>query len=142
MDPITDELYREVILDNYKDKKNKREIPDADLRQEGYNPSCGDDVEIFIKFDGDTISDISYSGIGCSICMSSANMLCNACKNKPKKYASELSAKVRKFITENEDYDFTDDNEDIESLEGIRKLPARVKCALLSWNTLEQIVND
>ena len=142
MDLFADDLYREIILDNYKDKTNKREMQDADIKQEGYNPSCGDDVEIFVKFDGDTICDISYSGIGCSICMSSANMLCNAIKNKPKTYAKELSEKVRKFITDNEDIDFTNDNEDIEALEGVRKLPARVKCALLSWNTLEQIIQS
>lgn len=133
-----EDLYQEVIIENYKDKSNKREISDG-IHKEGYNPSCGDDINLYIKMNKDSIEDISYTGIGCSICLASANMLCNIVRNKDKKYSKELIEKFEKFIT-GENVIFLNDEEDLEAFEGIKKLPARVKCALLGWDTLKQII--
>ena len=75
---MSDDLYREIILDNYKSEKNRRRLDPVDHHSEGANPSCGDDIELFLNQKDGTITEVTYEGVGCSICVASANMLCEA----------------------------------------------------------------
>jgi nitrogen fixation NifU-like protein len=139
---IGDDLYQEIILDNYKSTKNRHPLENPSHSQEGVNPSCGDDIELFIKADGQTITDVSYDGMGCSICLASANMLCEALKGSTVDEANELLNRVKGMLTRKETPDFPDKAEDLEAIQGVADYPVRVKCALLSWNTLGQILEQ
>lgn len=139
---LGDDLYREIILENYKSTKNRRAIEGAAFRQEGVNPSCGDDIELFLSSDGERITDVSYEGMGCSICLASANMLCDAIRGMTVAEAEDLFTKVQGMLTRNETPEFPDGAEDLEAIQGVSQFPMRVKCAMLSWNTLLQILND
>ena len=135
-----DDLYREIILENYKSKKNKRPLEDANHHEEGVNPSCGDDVELFMKVVDGTIEDVTYDGVGCSICLAAANMLCEALRGATITRAMELIGRFKGMLLEGAEPDFPDDLGDLEAMQGVRKFPVRIKCALLSWNTAEQIL--
>jgi nitrogen fixation NifU-like protein len=139
---LGDDLYREIILENYKSTRNKRTLESPAYHQEGVNPSCGDDIELYLKSDGEKITDASYEGMGCSICLASANMLCDAIKGMDVKEAEALIDKVKGMLTRNEVPDFPDGAEDLEAIQGVANYPVRIKCALLSWNTLNQILEE
>lgn len=139
---LSDDLYREIILENYKSAKNRRKLDPADHHHEGMNPSCGDDIELYVNLEGDSMGEVTYEGVGCSICMASANMLCEALEGVTVGEAAALLDKVKGMLTRAEDPDFPDQASDIEALQGVRRFPVRVKCALLAWNTLRQILND
>ena len=91
---------------------------------------------------GDSMSEVSYEGVGCSICMASANMLCEALGGATVTDAHELLSKVKGMLTRAEDPEFPDAASDLEALRGVRNFPVRVKCALLAWNTLGEILED
>ena len=137
-----DDLYREIILENYKSTKNRGTLEPPVYKQEGVNPSCGDDIELFIKSDGERITEVSYDGMGCSICLASANMLCEAIRGMTVEEAAALMDKVKGMLTREEEPDFPDGAEDLEAIQGVANYPVRIKCALLSWNTLDQILGE
>ncbi len=139
---LSDDLYREIILENYKSTRNRHPLDTADYRKEGVNPSCGDDIELYLKADGEQITDASFEGIGCSICIASANMLCNAIKGMSVKEAEDLIERVKGMLTRNETPEFPDAAEDLEAIQGVANYPVRIKCAMLSWNTLNQILAE
>ena len=139
---LSDDLYREIILDHYKNKRNRKRLDPADFHQEGANPSCGDDIELFLNSRDGVITEVTYEGIGCSICLASADMLCESLKGRTVAEAKELLGKVKGMLVHQEEPDFPDNAADIESMQGVRNYPVRVKCALLSWNTLDQILEE
>ncbi|MFW5684270.1 MAG: Fe-S cluster assembly sulfur transfer protein SufU [Spirochaetota bacterium] len=139
---LGDDLYREIILENYKSTKNKGPLESPAFHQEGVNPSCGDDIELYLKSDGEQITDAAYEGIGCSICLASANMLCEAIKGMSVDEAEALIDKVKGMLTRNETPDLPEGAEDLEAIQGVSNYPVRIKCALLSWNTLNQILDE
>lgn len=139
---LEDDLYREIILDHYKTKRNRGALEDADLHSEGFNPSCGDDLELFIKTDGDTIVEARYEGQGCSICCASANMLCDSIKGKSLTEARDISARFTAMLVSDGEADFPEELEDLEAMQGVKNYPVRIKCALLSWKTLEEMIGS
>jgi nitrogen fixation NifU-like protein len=139
---LGDDLYQEIILDHYKSTKNRHPLENPSFKQEGFNPSCGDDIELYLKTDNGTITDVSYDGMGCSICLASANMLCEALKGSSVEAAMQLLDKVKGMLTRKEEPDFPEEAEDLEAIQGIANYPVRIKCALLSWSTLEQILGQ
>jgi nitrogen fixation protein NifU and related proteins len=139
---LSNDLYREIILENYKSTRNRHPLDAPDFRKEGVNPSCGDDIELYLKAEGDRITDASFEGIGCSICIASANMLCNAIKGMSMSQAADLIERVKGMLTRNESPDFPEAAEDLEAIQGVANYPVRIKCALLSWNTLNQILSE
>lgn len=139
---FAEDLYKEIILDHYRSKKNRRKLDTADYHQEGVNPSCGDDIELFIKTKDGVISEITYDGIGCSICTASADMLCDALVGNTVDFASKVLGRFKGMLTRSEDPNFPDEAADLEAMQGVRDYPVRVKCALLAWNTLDQILNE
>jgi nitrogen fixation NifU-like protein len=131
-----DELYREVILEHYKSPRNRGRLDQPDVATRGKNPLCGDEVEISLAFDGDKVRDVRFSGRGCSISQASASMLTEAIKGKS---VAEAETLVEHFkATMRGEGESEEDWGDLEALQGVRKYPARVKCALLAWTTLEE----
>ena len=134
-DPF-DDLYRELILDHYRRPRNHGELPSAAVRVEGVNPVCGDEIHLDMSVSDGRIEEIAFWGQGCSISQSSASMLTERLKGRDLEEATRVIAKVRAMLVDGA----LPDSElgDLEALEGVAKLPVRVKCALLCWNVLEQ----
>ncbi len=131
------ELYQEVILDHNKSPRNFKRIPDADRTAEGYNPLCGDQVTIYVKLNGDVIEDISFQGSGCAISKASASIMTMSLKGKTKEEADRLFDRVHQMLTEELVVEGDSRGLDrVAALSGVRKFPARVKCASLSWHTV------
>ena len=110
------------------------------MRSEGHNPLCGDEIEVFLTVDNGIISDIKICGQGCSISQSSASMISAAVKGKP---VAEARALIHRFkhmmsIDEDGEPDTSAPLGDLEALQGVVKFPVRIKCAVLSWNTLAE----
>lgn len=139
------ELYQEVILDHGRSPRNFRIIDDANCTAHGNNPMCGDVLAVFILVDDDgLIEDISFKGAGCAISVASASMMTEILKGKTKKYAEELFKTFREMCT-SDDFVIDEDNDDMDRLQvlaGVRVFPARVKCATLSWHTMDAAFNN
>ncbi|MBV8982826.1 MAG: SUF system NifU family Fe-S cluster assembly protein [Acidimicrobiia bacterium] len=154
--PGLEDLYREIILDHYRNPRNRGELdaPPA-LRVEGFNPLCGDEVVVYLDVaDDGSVNDIKISGQGCSISQSSASMMSSAVKGKS---ADEARALIRAFKAmmsiHEQRLDGSEEEEpiqaepdvklgDLEALQGVVKFPVRIKCATLSWNTLAQGLDE
>ena len=143
-----EELYREVILDHYRKPRHSGELADADVTVEGVNPSCGDELLLALRFDGDKVADASITGSGCSISQASASMMTEAIIGKTVDEVDELLDRFKKMMTIT-DGDAGLDPErpgavlgDIEALQGVRKFPVRIKCADLAWTALEDALGQ
>lgn len=141
--PGLEDLYREIILDHYKSPRNRGTLEPPAVRAEGHNPLCGDEIEVFIAVENDVVSDIKISGQGCSISQSSASMMSAAIKGKP---IAEVRALISRFkhmmsIEEDGEPDTSAPLGDLEALQGVVKFPVRIKCAVLSWNTLAEALD-
>ncbi len=131
------DLYQEVILDHNKNPRNFREIENADNYADGKNPLCGDALRVYVAMDGDTVSDVSFKGSGCAISKASASMMTQAVKGKTKDEAEMIFNEFHKMVTGELDTE-TDENHlgKLKIFAGVLEFPARVKCASLSWHTL------
>ena len=134
-----DQLYRQVIMDHYKNPRNKGTIENDDkLTINMNNPSCGDRIELHLKVEDGKISDAKFTGDGCSISLSSASMMTTAIKGLSVEEALKMS-KIFSDMVQGKDYDAGDlDLGDIEALQGVTKFPARIKCATLPWKAMER----
>jgi nitrogen fixation protein NifU and related proteins len=164
--PGLEDLYREIILDHYRNPRNRGELPTPPAYSEtGFNPLCGDEITLYVQVEGDRLADVKLTGQGCSISQSSASMMSTAVKGKS---LAETRATIRTFKsmmsiheqrldgpgdgdagedTTGEDSDSGGPAEpevslgDLEALQGVVKFPVRIKCATLSWNTLAQALD-
>lgn len=135
-EPEFDELYRELILDHYRNPRHHEPIEGAEVVAEGYNPLCGDEVELRLDFDDGTIRNLSLHGRGCSISQASGSMLTDAVIGKPVEQVERMIDMFTKMLTE-PDGEPPEELGDLEALQGVAKFPVRVKCATLAWHTLE-----
>lgn len=129
-----DALYREVILDHHRHPRNFGSLEGADAVVEGYNPLCGDRVEMAVKLDGEKLADVRFKGEGCSICLSSASMMTEEVIGRPVPEVEEIIQGFRALMKGEECPLLVEG--DLESLVGVRNFPVRIKCALLPWTTL------
>ncbi len=131
------ELYQETILEHNKNPRNFRDIEDADQTADGKNPLCGDALRVYVKMDGDTVSDVAFKGSGCAISKASASMMTQVVKGKTKEQAETIFDEFHKMVTGELDIE-TDENDlgKLKIFAGVLEFPARVKCASLSWHTL------
>ena len=152
--PGLEDLYREIILDHYRNPRNRGELdaPPAH-RTEGFNPLCGDEIVVFLANDGLTVEDIRIGGQGCSISQSSASMMSAAVKGRTLDEVQSLTKAFKGMMSIHEQsLDGADDAPaeadpdvklgDLEALRGVVKFPVRIKCATLSWNTLLQAIDE
>ena len=135
-EPQFDDFYREIILDHYRKPRNRGELEAPTQRVEGVNPVCGDEIHLDLSVRGETIEDLTFWGQGCSISQSSASMLTERLKGRTVEEAGRVLGKVRAMLIDGALPD--DELGDLQALEGVAKLPVRVKCALLSWNVLQE----
>ena len=132
-----DTLYRQVIMDHYKNPRNKGVIEDSDLSINMNNPTCGDRIQLSLKIEDGIVVDAKHEGEGCSISMSSASMMTQAIIGKKVEEALEL-AKIFSEMMLGKEIDSDLDLGDIEALSGVCKFPARIKCATLAWKAMEK----
>jgi nitrogen fixation protein NifU and related proteins len=136
-----DELYKEVILDHYRAPRNKGQLDPHDVALERNNPLCGDEIELFLKFDGDNLSGIAFDGKGCSISQASASMMTEKVKGLSAKDAATLAENIKSMMAGESEGD-QNTLGDLVSLKGVVKYPVRIKCALLGWNTLVEALEE
>jgi len=133
-----EELYQEVILDHSRRPRNFGALPNADVLVHGDNPSCGDEIHLGIHFDPDgKLAEIKFSGQGCAISQASASMMTLKLKGKTRSEAAELSRTFKNLVT-GEASPESRTLGDLQLLQGVRKFPQRVKCAMLAWRAVEQ----
>ena len=131
------ELYQQVILDHNKSPKNFKVLEHADHSSEGFNPLCGDHINVYLKMDGDRIEDVAFQGAGCAISKASASLMTAAVKGKTRQEAEEMFSRFHDMVTG--DPQATPDTSAVGKLAvfaGVREYPTRVKCATLAWHTL------
>jgi nitrogen fixation NifU-like protein len=135
-----DELYRDLILDHSRRPRNRRTLDEPKLVGEGYNPLCGDEVEVEVRLDGDVIDDIGFGGRGCSISQASVSMMTEAVRGKSLEDVRLLIADFLRMMTE-PGFTASDRLGDLEAFLGVAKYPVRVKCATLAWHALRDLLD-
>ena len=155
--PGLEDLYREIILDHYRSPRNRGELPVPPAsRSEGFNPLCGDEIQVYLLVEDGRITDVRIGGQGCSISQSSASMMSAAVKGKSLDEARALIRAFKGMMSIHEHRLGGDDAQadgagapvkdvklgDLEALQGVVKFPVRIKCATLSWNTLQQGIDE
>jgi nitrogen fixation NifU-like protein len=133
------DLYQEVILDHNRRPRNFRTMEDANRKQEGYNPLCGDRLMLYVKLEGDRIADVAFQGSGCAISKASASLMTEALKGKTLDEARELFEKFHDMVTSSPESEAPDLGK-LSVLSGVREYPTRIKCASLPWHTLKAAV--
>ena len=150
--PDLEDLYREIILDHYRNPRNRGELdtPPA-VRAEGFNPLCGDEVIIYVRLANGVIDDIKFGGQGCSISQASSSMMSAIVKGRTTEELHRLNRAFKSMMSIEPDPDDPAPVNgsgadiklgDLEALKGVVKFPVRIKCATLSWHTLIQAVEE
>ncbi len=154
---VLEDLYREIILDHYRNPRNRGELPCPPAhRAEGFNPLCGDEIVVWVDFDGERVHDVKVDGQGCSISQSSASMMSTAVKGRTVEESRAVMRAVKAMMSIHESRldgegreiseavvpDPEVDLGDLAALRGVVKFPVRIKCATLSWNTLAQVLDE
>lgn len=142
-----EELYREVILDHYRNPRNRVPIDQPEAAAEGVNPLCGDEVKVELRFEGEAVSQVSVRGHGCSISQSSGSMMGEAIKGLSRDDVVDLAARFQAMLTSEEEPEPNGSEPgsvmgELDALQGVRRYPVRIKCASLPWTTLVQALGS
>ena len=135
-------FYNEILIDHNMHPAHKHELPDADMEMRGYNPTCGDDITLRLKVSEGVVVDGAFTGSGCAISQASADMMLDLVIGKPKEEALRLSDIFLRMIKGSASKEEIDELEEACVLQDVSHMPARVKCAVLGWHTLEQMLED
>ena len=135
------ELYQQVILDHSRKPRNHGRIEEGAVHVHGDNPSCGDEIDLWVKFDAEgKIADIKFDGQGCAISQASASMMTIKAKGQGHAEAESLARDFRAVVTGQGKVQNEDALGELQLLEGVQHFPQRVKCAMLGWRALEQAI--
>lgn len=134
-------LYQEVILDHNRKPRNFREMEDASRRVEGRNPLCGDEITLWVKLDGDRVTDISFKGSGCAVSKSSASLMTSTVKGKTVAETMALFDRFHDMITGKLPEGERQSMGSLAALGGVSKFPLRVKCASLAWHAMKSALD-
>ena len=141
MDDLND-VYNELIMEHSINSYNKKQLDNADLCEIGHNPNCGDEITLELKLNGDIIEEMAFLGHGCAISQSSTSIMIDTLKGKNINEAKEI---IKIFIDmikkEIKNEDDLQKLEDAICFKNISNMPARVKCALLAWHTIDDMLN-
>lgn len=137
-----DNIYNDLIMEHSMNSYNKKKLPNADYSEKGHNPSCGDEITLEIKLNGNIIEDMAFSGHGCAISQASTSIMIDTLKGKTVEEAKEIIQTFMGMIKrEKIDEEHLNKLEDAIAFKNVANMPARVKCALLAWHTIEDILN-
>jgi len=136
------QMYNELIMEHSMNSYNKKKLDRCDYCELGHNPNCGDEIEIELKLNGNVIEDMAFTGHGCAISQASTSIMIDALKGKTVEEAKEIIetfiGMIKRETTSEEELQKL---EDAIAFRNISNMPARVKCALLAWHTIEDILN-
>lgn len=142
MEDLTD-VYNDIIMEHSMNSYNKKRLEKCDFCEKGHNPNCGDEIELQVKMNGDIIEDIAFSGHGCAISQASTSIMIDTLKGKDIKEAKEIIktfiGMIKREITDEKELEKL---EEAIALKNVSNMPARVKCALLAWHTMEDMINN
>lgn len=131
------ELYQAVILDHNKKPRNFHKLENANRSAEGFNPLCGDQLNVYLQIEDELVKDIGFEGSGCAIWKASASMMTQAVKGKSKQEAEMLFDEFHRMVTGQLDEESEPNHlGKLKIFAGVREFPVRVKCATLSWHTM------
>ncbi|MBP7711639.1 MAG: SUF system NifU family Fe-S cluster assembly protein [Gammaproteobacteria bacterium] len=137
------DLYEEVILDHNRHPRNYPKNPaGANRHAHGFNPLCGDEVQVHLRVEDDVVRDVGFEGHGCAICMASASLMTQAIMDRPVAEADSLVEVVRDVLTEGAGGTQSARLGKLAVLEGVKEYPMRVKCATLAWHTLRAALHE
>ena len=136
-----DEIYKEVILDHYKNPRNKREMADAPLTCSKNNPLCGDEITVYVNASDGKVHEVSFVGQGCSISQASASIMTESVTGKTIEDVEKLASDVRSMLAGDLEPD-EDTFGELVALKGVVKYPVRVKCAVLAWDVLQEALSS
>lgn len=139
---MSNTFYNEILTDHNLHPGHKHNLPDANLVLEGVNPSCGDDIWLKLKVENDEIVDGAFVGDGCAISQASADMMLDLIIGKKKDEALKLADIFLRMIRGSVSDEELDELEEASVLKDIAHMPARVKCAVLGWHTMEELLGD
>lgn len=137
---LLDELYESLVLDHSRKPRNFGKLTCHCKSQKGKNPSCGDQLELFLLIENDIVKEVKFEGEGCALSMSSASLMTQAIKGQPLIEVKKLLYQFVSFINKNEQLD--EDYEPLHIFKNVNNFPLRVKCVLLPWRTLEKIMEN
>lgn len=142
MDELS-EVYNDIIMEHSMNSYNKKELEGATCCKMGHNPNCGDEIKLEVKINGDIIEDLAFTGHGCAISQASTSIMIDTLRGKKIEEAKEI---VKTFIEmikrETKDENELKKLEDAIAFKNISNMPARVKCALLAWHTIEECLGS
>ena len=137
-----EEVYNDLIMEHSMNSYNKKKLDDADYCELGHNPNCGDEISIELKLDGDVIEDMAFTGHGCAISQASTSIMIDTLRGKTIEQAKEIIETfiemIKREITNEKELEKL---EDAIAFRNIANMPARVKCALLAWHTMDDILD-
>lgn len=134
------ELYHEIIVDHHKSPRRRKAVPECTCSELVFNPLCGDKVAIAVRIEGGVVEDIGFDGHGCSISQASASILCDICSGKPIEEVRSLKNKFDGMIRGEIPAEECDELVDGQALVGVRRFPARIRCAAIAWEALGQCI--
>ncbi len=136
------DIYNELIMEHSMNSYNKKKLESADYSEKGHNPNCGDEITLELKLKGDIIEDMAFTGHGCAISQASTSIMIDTLKGKTIKQAKEIiTIFIQMIKRETKDENELKKLEDAIAFKNVSNMPARVKCALLAWHTLEDMLN-
>ena len=136
----TKELYREILNEHNINPLHKKEMENPTMTLNGVNPSCGDDITLNLKIEGDVVTDASFTGSGCAISQASCDMMADVIIGKSKETALKLAEIFDRMIKGQVSEEELEDLDEAASLQDISHMPARVKCAMLGWRTMKEML--
>ena len=135
-----EELYQEVIMEHNRRPRNFRELKDSNRSAEGFNPFCGDTITLYLKLEGERITDMGFQGSGCAISRASASLMTETVKGKSTEEIQRIFNAFHNMLTRGDTIEMESEDDvlgDLEALAGVSEFPTRVKCATLSWHALQ-----
>jgi len=139
--PDLRELYQQVILDHHKRPRNFRKLAHVNRSAEGFNPLCGDKINLYLEVEDGVVKDVGFEGSGCAISTASASMMTESLKGKTEAEARALFEQFHKLVTGNGEQDASKLGK-LAVFSGVRDYPVRVKCAVLCWHTMKAALDE
>jgi nitrogen fixation NifU-like protein len=139
---LSEDLYKEIIIEYSQNPKHYGELPEANIHEEGVNRSCGDEVHLHLFIEDNEIKKARFTGQGCSICTASTEMMTSLIENQKIEEIKDLIQQFKNMIMNKDNINMPEPYQDLEALKGVKRFPIRVKCATLPWNTLEQAIKE
>ena len=136
--PAIGDLFQDIILEHYKRPRNRGSLQDATVDVHMNNPTCGDDIHLYLSIEAGVVRDVAFEGEGCSISQASVSMMTQILKGQPVKEGLRLAERFKAMMHGDESAAQSRELRDARALAGVSRFPTRVKCALLGWNAFEE----